>query len=172
MPSSAPLIRALKGRIERVKKISLLQIVDASAHPAALTFATRQFASAGAYGGEPWAGYAGEPLYAAFKQAQGAPMKPLRWSPKDARLEPALTSPRHPDHRWVKGPRGWTLDVSIGYLAQLETGGIGPFGERFPARRIFPRREALTRDVMEQVKREFYKQVKTATRFKTKKSKR
>lgn len=133
MPSLASLISSFK----RVADIHVEDTIDA-AHQAVLVFARRQVTSSGAYGGRRWADFAGEPKYRAFKDAIGALAQPLRWIPGQERLVPALTDPRHPDHRWLKTQRGFELEISIPYIASIEAGGIGPFGEKFPARPIFP----------------------------------
>lgn len=135
MPS-AQLITVI-GAMRRVSAIRVADTIDA-AHEALLVFARRQVTSSGAYGGRRWAGFAGEPRYEAYKRAQGALALPLRWKPGQERLVPALTDPRHPDHVWAKTQRGFKLDITVPYLDNIERGGVNQYGERYPARRVFP----------------------------------
>lgn len=156
MPSLDQTIASFK----RLASIDVASSADA-AHEALLVFARRQVTSSGAYGGKRWADFAGEPKYRAFKDAIGALAQPLRWIPGQERLVPALTDPRHPDHRWLRSQRGFELKITIPYVASIEAGGIGPFGERFPARPIFPSRSVqLLRGIREEIKRSVLDEIK------------
>lgn len=145
------------NRFKKIKQIDLVEVIDIS-HQAILQFAKNQFVSSGAYGGKPWAFYGGEPKYAAYKQALGAELMPLRWTASMQRVYPALTNPNHSDHKWLKTNNSVKLDITIPYLARIEQGGTNQFGETFPAREIFPTdNRRLTEDVLAKVKQEFYR---------------
>lgn len=87
--------------------------------------------TAGRHGGASW-DFSGEPVYAARKMLRfGEPYasSPLLMPPDRAQLLPALIRAWSPDdlspERSVQHPNATAL---------LSTGGVGPYGERFPAR--------------------------------------
>lgn len=153
-------IASVISRLKKVGQTDLHAITGAATHRTVVAFAQKQVASSGAYGGEPWAYYAGEPKYEAFKQALGLTLAPLRWQPGRERLVPALTNPLDSRHQWVRGPKGWRLSIAVEYLARLESGGVNQFGERFPARRIFPTRGPLSRDAQRDTQRLFMQRIR------------
>lgn len=128
----------LLARLRAVRAIDLTAITRATGQDASVAFARKQFATGGRYGGKPWAGYTGEPAYAAYKRAAIGHLEPLKWDGAPGGLEDALTNPRSRLRRWSVRQGRVQLDIAIPYLRRLETGGVGPFGERFPARVIFP----------------------------------
>lgn len=149
------------GRLKKVGRVDLVQVTGEATHHTVVSFARKQVASSGAYGGEPWAYYASEPRYEAFKQAMSLTLAPLRWQPGRERLVPALTNPLDPRHQWVRGPKGWRLSIALEYLSRIETGGVNQFGERFPARRVFPTRGPLPRDAQRDTQRAFMQRIRT-----------
>lgn len=97
-----------------------------------------QFSSEGAYGGSPWAGYDAEPKYRAYKRAILGHLSILRWQkggPYEI-LYPSLTALGHPANIFRVNPNSVVYGTSVPYAEDLNKGGIGPFGERYPAREI------------------------------------
>lgn len=140
--------KKMAGLFKELKGIKTSAVTE-KVKPLMVEFARKQFVSSGSYGGKRWAMYASEPKYEAYKMAMGATMAPLRWSPSLERLEPALTSPSSPFVRWGKFTNKATMTVLLDYYNELQKGGVNQFGERFPARPIFPRKSAaFQRDVI------------------------
>lgn len=156
MPSLKELISSFK----KVKDINYAQVMN-SVDQALARFAEKQFMSQGAYGGKPWESFASEPKYLAFKRAIGASELPLRWKPGMERVYPALTNVSDPLRNFKGNNKLVTLDINIPYLASIEKGGVGPFGERFPGREIFPSNSRrLREDVLNTIKPLFYEEFK------------
>jgi hypothetical protein len=121
-------------------------------HRELLGYAREQFRTQGRAGGQPWADYSGEPKYRAYKLALGASPQVLRWEPgKQERLYPSLTDPRDRNHVWRVGGKSVAFGSALPYVARIEQGGTGPFGERSPARRLLPMASAIRRRVNEAI---------------------
>lgn len=149
----------LTSRLRGIKAIRTEAIVESTAQEVSLDFGRRQLATSGAAGGAPWAGYSGEPMYAAYKMAITGALEPLKWKGSTDGLEDALVNKSSRHRRWSRRGDRYTLDITLPYIEQLEKGGVGPFGERFPARFIFPRRGALTRQAVATAKDKFMVEV-------------
>ena len=116
----------------------------------------QNFRTLGAHGGGPTWDFSGEPKYQAYKRSildEPWASMPLWWSPGRARLVPSLTDPGHKDSFFRLG-RSSIIFGSLHPNAEqlLGTGGIGPFGERFPARDPFKMtafQEAELKDLVE-----------------------
>lgn len=96
--------------------------------------ARRNLESAGAYGGEAWS-FAGEPKYEASKRAWDAPYAayPLVTSSKE--FARTLTDPGNPYYQTTLTDSGVTVGTSHPFAYRLiKTGGVGPYGEAYPAR--------------------------------------
>lgn len=132
-------IARYEGAAKRVG--DLRPVWKGSFQPWLLDFLRSQFQTRGRTGGKPWAGYANEPKYAAFKQKLVGHNRLFRWDMRGGkeRLYPALTRPNHPDQILSISPTRASIAVT-GPYAKLQRGGRGPFGEKFPARQIFPAR--------------------------------
>lgn len=138
-----PTLAEIKARFKKLQKIDLAAITLNVGKEVSITFARKQLKTAGRFGGRPWAGYGGEPKYAAYKMAVVGHLKPLVWKGRAGYLEDALTRSTSPRRKWVKVKGHPTLDINLRYIDDLERGGRGPFGERFPGRVIFPAGRAL-----------------------------
>lgn len=116
---------------------------DGRLHPFFLNHLEHQFKTSGDHGGAPWAGYEGEPRYRAFKKRVVGHLRPLEWDTggQFEILRPSLVEPEHEHHVFTSRPLEAVVGTSYPPAARLATGGIGPFGEPFPARRMF----AMTR---------------------------
>lgn len=153
-------IKEVIARFTNITKIDTVQIVDQQAHLKVIDFAKKQFDTSGKYGGKPWAFYGSEPKYLRYKLALGARPIPLRWTTNMERVYPALTNPNDPNHNWRKRGNNVYLDISIPYLARIETGGRNQFNEPAPGRSLFPNdNRRLSGNVLEAVKREYYRRV-------------
>lgn len=101
----------------------------------------RQFETSGAHGGGPTWDFSGEPIYARQKTSllgKNLGSKPLVWEAGDAQLLPSLTNPQHPNAIFRLEPSRLVVGSNLPYAeALLSTGGIGPYGEPFPARDPF-----------------------------------
>lgn len=84
---------------------------------------------------ERWTDYRREPKYEAFKKAITGEVKVLRWKGSD-RLYRALTSRGSSDQVFIVSQEGATFGTSLPYADDLMRGGVGPFGEKFPARKF------------------------------------
>ena len=122
--------------------------------------ARENFRTGGRSEGQPWADYSSEPKYLAYKMALGASPEPLRWVPGSMeRLYPSLTNPRDPAHLWSLSGGKASFGSSLPYLARIESGGVNPFGERFPGRRILPASPGLRREVVMSVSKDLYQRI-------------
>jgi len=127
---------AQRLRLASVVVQNLAPTFDQILHPYMQRHMERQFQSDGRYGGATWAGYGGEPQYRAFKRSIGASMRPLRWLPgRQERLFPSLTSKGPYSVRETRRDSA-SYGTKLPYAKQLEVGGVGPFGEAFPRRKI------------------------------------
>lgn len=117
-----------------------------------------QFETAGAWGGSPWS-FAGEPIYERYKrQLLGDELagKPLAVDPAHERLKPSLLDPSHPDH--IVRLEGGRLEIgtSVEYARRLLfEGGIGPFGEAYPARNPFEMTSAQREELDDEMRYDF-----------------
>lgn len=96
----------------------------------------QQFASQGRAGGKQWAGLEREPRYQAFKRALVGNAPVLRWPSPREQLYPSLVERGHPLHIERRGQERARFGTAVPHAARLEQGGIGPFGEAYPARPI------------------------------------
>lgn len=113
-------------------------IWDEVVHPWFLWHMAARFATEGRYGGDAWAGYSNEPHYALYKKAITGHWDLLRWEKggKYERLYPSLTDPDHQFHIYQRNQTSMRVGTSVPYAKDLEEGGVGPFGERYPGRTI------------------------------------
>lgn len=124
----------------------------------------RQFESDGRYGGATWAGYGGEPQYRAFKRGIGASLRPLRWMPgKQERLAPSLLK-RDANSVQTTSRDAASYGTKLPYAKDLERGGIGPFGEPYPKRKIISTLPAQRQAMIDLIKRDIEARVGSTTR--------
>lgn len=130
----------------RAEKVvgDLSQTFDHVFHPFMLRHMRRQFETEGRYGGAPWADYSQEPIYAAAKLAAVGHLRILRWKAGQEQLAPSLLT-RGSGHVELSDRVNASFGTRVPHAAQLEQGGIGPYGERFPPRLILrlPPRDRL-----------------------------
>lgn len=141
--------------LRELRRTNLGEITDRTAREVSVSFARQQLATGGRTGGKAWAGYQGEPKYAAYKQAVVGHLDPLRWGRQPGGLEDALTNPSSRLRSWTKSGGKSKLTINLPYIDDLERGGVGPFGERFPARSIFPLGPQLKRAAVASAKDKF-----------------
>lgn len=108
----------------------------------------RQFDTAGQHGGQPWAGFEGEPKYRAFRQRLDGKETPLQWSRPD--LRESLTLPFHPS-QVARKSGGLEFGTRITYAGEATSGGVNRFGEPYPARPIFVFRPEQERELTEKI---------------------
>jgi|AntDeeMinimDraft_6_1070357.scaffolds.fasta_scaffold00404_8 phage gpG-like protein len=152
-------LRRLKRAVEVVS--DLKTTFEEVYHPFMLVHMRDQFATGGRAGGQQWAGLEREPKYAAYKRniVGNAPI--LRWPTANEQLYPSLTNPRGAGHLASSSDAAARFGTSIAHAATLDRGGIGPFGEPFPARPILalgPQRNAalfalLKQDILARVEK-------------------
>lgn len=152
----------LLASLRKLRSTNLAEITDRTAREVSLRFAREQLATGGRKGGVPWAGYQGEPKYAAYKQAVVGHLEPLRWERQTGGLEDALTNPSSRLRTWTRAGGKVTLSIGLDYVDELENGGVGPFGERFPARPIFPAGPYLRRLAVASAQDKFLVEVQRA----------
>jgi hypothetical protein len=114
-------------------------------HPFMLVHMRDQFETGGRAGGNQWASLDREPRYAAYKRRLVGNAPILRWPTANEQLYPSLANPRGTGHLASSSDAAARFGTSIPHAAQLERGGIGPFGEPYPARQILalgPQRSA------------------------------
>lgn len=123
-------------------------IWDEIVHPWFIGHIGARFATEGRYGGNAWAGYSNEPKYALYKKQIAGHFDLLRWEKggKYERLYPSLTEPNHTFHVYQRDEDSMRVGTSVPYAKDLEKGGVGPFGERYPGRTIISatQRQLLT----------------------------
>lgn len=132
--------RALVGwqaRLKRAKAVvqDLEPTFEAIYHPFLLMHMRDQFASSGAAGGSRWADLSAEPRYAAYKRSIVGNVPVLRWPTAREQLYPSLAT-RGPSHIERSSERAARFGTDVPHARTLERGGVGPFGERYPARKI------------------------------------
>lgn len=149
----------LLASLRQLRRTNLGEITDRAAREVSISFAREQLATGGRKGGRPWAGFAGEPKYAAYKRAVVGHLDPLRWDRQPGGLEDALTNPSSRLRRWTKTGNKSRLSLDLAYVDELENGGVGPFGERFPGRPIFPGDAPLRRAALASAKDKFMVEV-------------
>jgi hypothetical protein len=119
-------------------------------HRYLLAHLRRQFATAGAHGGTPWAGY--NPKYAAYKRAILGHLDLLRWEKGGKeRLFPALTDPNDPGHVFEVNDRSVKFGAVHPHIVKLFRGGTNQFGEPYPGRNPFAMRAAQKRELAKDV---------------------
>lgn len=150
-------IRLLQ-KVVRDPRPTLNQVV----YPYLTDHAEEMVQSAGRHGGQSWSL---APRYKAYKQAILGPelaARPLAWARATARLVPSLTDPGHPDAIFRLEQDKLVIGSRVPYAERLlVTGGIGPFGERYPARNPYhltpPQQQelgdAITYDLKRRLKR-------------------
>lgn len=138
------------GRVRQMLQVSaeavggFQDIWDDVVHPWFIGHMGARFATEGRYGGNAWEGYSNEPHYALYKLAMVGHFRLLRWQmggPYE-RLYPSLTEPNHEDHIYQRNQTSMRVGTSVPYAEDLEDGGIGPFGERYPGRTIISATQA------------------------------
>lgn len=122
----------LAGNEERAR--GWVELLSGQLHEFLLARSREAFASAGASEGAAWAPL--EPAYARYKKARGGGAEILRWYGARERLYPSLTIAAHPDHLFRVSAEGLVFGSRVPHAARLETGGIGPLGEPYPARDV------------------------------------
>lgn len=135
----------------------LKPILDASVAPYMLEHMRRQFDTLGAHSGQPWATLKGEPLYYAFKKrilGKGLADKPLWWSRQREQLRPSLTDPAHGHHAYRSGDNGALFGTTVPHAQALLDGGVGPFGEDYPARNFFHMSQGQRKELTTLIQRE------------------
>ena len=125
--------RSLQRAEEVVSDMS--ETFDHVFHPFMLRHMRRQFETSGRYGGAPWAGYDQEPIYAAVKRRRVGHLHVLRGKPGQEKLYPSLTT-QGGAHLWQRSADAASFGTRLPFAQGLERGGVGPYGERFPARLI------------------------------------
>jgi hypothetical protein len=99
-----------------------------------------QFRTAGKHGGQAWS-FRGEPKYQHMKtRRHGMPYgkMPMLLPDDRAKLLPSLIDANHPDSLFRLMPGQLILGSRLEYADRLfNTGGIGPYGERYPGRDPF-----------------------------------
>ena len=151
----------LQGALQELKILQEIvadvrPTLNAVVYPYMRMHVEENFRTLGRHGGGGGWDFSGEPKYQAYKRAildEPWASMPLWWSPGRAQLIPSLTDPGHKDGFF----RLTRNSIIFGTLhpngeALLGTGGIGPFGERFPARDPFqmtPWQEAELKDLVE-----------------------
>lgn len=150
---------ALITKFKKIQRINLSECLE-PVQEVLLDAAREAFRTGGRSNGEAWAGYGGEPKYAAYKKALGASPQPLRWVPGSMeRLYPSLTNPRDSNHLWRLSGGKATFGSTLPYIAKIESGGVNQFGERFPGRKILPINQSLRDEVVKSVKFNFYRAI-------------
>lgn len=125
--------RRLKRALNAVQDME--PTFDGVFHPFMLAHMRDQFESGGRAGGSPWAGLEGEPRYAAFKRSIVGNAGVLRWPTLNEQLYPSLVS-RGSGHIERSSDAAARFGTAVPHAATLDKGGVGPFGERYPARKI------------------------------------
>jgi hypothetical protein len=122
-----------------------------------------QFESSGFAGGQPW-DFSGEPLYERakirrFGKEYGT--RPMLMPDDKAVLLPSLIDPSHPDSLWRLTPGQLRLGSTLEYADRLfNTGGVGPYGERYPARDPFVMTPAQKRELDRLIERDLARGLK------------
>ena len=137
-------MKGLREEIQQQKLASelladLSWLYDEVSHPWWVRHLRSQIETQGVHGGDPW-NFANEPRYRAFKERAVGHDDVFRWEPGREQIVPSLTEIDHPMHDWTAKPLGYSLSTSAPHADVFE-GGIGPFGEPYPARDPFRTRE-------------------------------
>lgn len=132
--------RAVSRKIGLAAEIigDLRDVFDEDLHPFMLDHMKSQFASSGRHGGKPWASYDKEPKYTAYKIALVGHLDVLRWQKGGPfeRLYPSLVDKTDVDHVWKTSGKSARFGTRVAYAGRLNQGGVGPFGESYPARKM------------------------------------
>jgi len=105
-------------------------------HAYLLIHAQQQERTSGSYGGQRWQGFGGERVYAAFKLATDGHLRPLEGAPQDEVYLNSFQSSSSPWHIFRPNAAAMAFGSSLFFGVDLEEGGVGPFGEPFPARPV------------------------------------
>lgn len=136
-------------------------IWDTSVHPFMLAHMRQQFRSDGAHGGKPWADFSNEPKYTAYKIAMVGHLTPLRWQKGGPfeRLYPSLVDRTDVDHVWRSKKTSASFGTRVPHAATLNVGGIGPFGEKYKARKIIAMRDEQRKSLISTIQRAIVEQL-------------
>lgn len=149
------LVRAPRETLEEVVQPYIEMHVD------------KQFRTAGRHGGKRWS-FGGEPVYEAAKTARyGARYgkRPLFVPRKVEQLRPSLVMSGHPQAiRRIERGR-LTIGTKIRYADRLiNTGGVGPYGERYPARDPFQLKARQRLELEKEIARDLVKRARRRIR--------
>ena len=138
----------LEDEIQDVDKI-IMDVVP----PLLYEHMNLQFNSNGSHGGKPWASYQTEPKYGAWKRRVAGHSKRLQMRERFQRLRPSLIRKDHPEN--ILRMKGKTLEfgTKVPYAKELQEGGIGPFGESYPPRKIFAFKREQINDIIREIQR-------------------
>lgn len=137
-------------------------IWDSVVRPFVFEHMKLQFDTLGGHGGEPWKSLDGEPKYKAYKKAllgESLANKVLWWSDEGARLRPSLVVPGHAEQEYLSDRGKFFFGTRVEHAASLIEGGVGPFGESFPARNIFRISQSDRKRLVTLIQREIVQQV-------------
>lgn len=138
--------QGFRKRLSQAERVvsDLSETFEQVFHPFMLRHMKRQFETSGRYGGAAWADYSQEPIYAAAKQRITGHLRILRWKPGQEQLAPSLMT-QGGLHVARSEPGHAEFGTRVPHAGQLERGGVGPYGERYPARLILflPSRDRL-----------------------------
>lgn len=93
----------------------------------------RAFRTSGRSERSKWAGFGREPKYRSFKQKLTGDLSPLTWK-REGRLFNSLTRSNDADQTFRVTGDTIRFGSRVPYAHRLYTGGVGPFGERYPGR--------------------------------------
>lgn len=137
----------------------LSPVFDEVIHPWMLAHMARQFGSGGSWGGKPWGRYESEPKYAGMKKALVGHTTPLRWEPGRERLYPSLVQPTHPEHLWESDRASARFGTRVPWAADLQRGGIGPYGEPYRPYAILQTTDAQRRGLAKRVEKDIMRRI-------------
>lgn len=116
--------------------------------------ARANFATAGKHGGRAWT-FDGEEKYRRMKRGWLGEVYaglPMVVPDEHAELVPSVVDPFHPHHIERSTDTGMQMGSSLEHARALfVTGGVGPFGERFPARDPFQMTPAQVDELGEEI---------------------
>lgn len=130
-----------------------------SVHPFMIKHSLKQFETAGAHGGEKWPGYENEPKYRGSKKAMVGHLEVLRWERGNERLFPSIVARTHPEHVFRSTAKTATFGTRVPYAKRLNEGGIGPFDEKYPPRKIFAMTRGQKKELITTIQRAILEEV-------------
>lgn len=124
-------------------------------HPYLIEHWEDMFATEGSHANTPWAGYEGEPQYAAYKISAVGHLDLLRWEKggRFERLYPSLVEKRHGHHRFTARESTMKAGTTVPYAGRLIEGGEGPFGEPSPGRNFMAMTAAQKSELTSKIQR-------------------